>query len=234
MSDSIKDAIILAGGRGERLRPHTNDKPKPMVEIGGKPIFEYQLEQLIKAGVKRVVFAVSYKRKVLMDYVGDGSRYAIQVLYSIEEEPLGRGGGIKQAMEILKSLGDLGEKIIVTNGDNLWKLDVNGLVEKSNDSLATIVVVPLRSPYGVVDSNEQDQITGFREKPILPYWINAGIYIFNKKIKDLLPDVGDHETETFPHLPREKFLVFKSEDYWRGVDTAKDLTDAEKELALLS
>lgn len=233
MSSGIKDAIILAGGRGERLRPHTNNRPKPMVEVGGKPIFEYQLEQLIKAGVKRVVFAVSYKKEVLMDYVGDGSRYAIQVLYSIEEEPLGRGGGIKQAMGMLGSLGDLGEKIIVTNGDNLWKLDVNGLVEKSNDSLATIVVVPLRSPYGVVDSNEQDQITGFKEKPILPYWINAGIYIFNKKIKDLLPDVGDHETETFPSLPREKFLVFKSEDYWRGVDTAKDLTDAEKELALL-
>lgn len=234
MADSIKDAIILAGGKGERLRPHTNDRPKPMVEVGGKPIFEYQLEQLIKAGVKRVVFAVSYKREVLMDYVGDGSKYGIKVLYSVEEEPLGRGGGIKKAMGLLGSLGDLGEKIIVTNGDNLWKLDVNGLVEKSNDSLATIVVVPLRSPYGVVDSNEQDQITGFKEKPILPYWINAGIYVFNKKIKDLLPDVGDHETETFTRLPREKFLVFKSQDYWRGVDTAKDLSDAEKELALFS
>jgi len=230
MVDSIKDAIILAGGKGERLRPHTNDRPKPMVEVGGKPIFEYQLDQLIKGGVRRVVFACSYKREVLMDYVGDGSRYGIKVLYSVEEEPLGRGGGIKKAMKVLGSFRDLEEKIIITNGDNLWKLNINSLVEKSDNALATVVVVPLRSPYGVVDFNQQDQIIGFKEKPILPYWINAGIYVFNREIKDLLPDVGDHETETFPNLAKDKFLVFKSQDYWRGVDTAKDLTDAEKEV----
>lgn len=226
----IKQAIILAGGKGERLRPYTNDRPKPMVEVSGKPILAYQLSQLKKAGIREVVFACSYQRETLQKHLDSGERYGIKALFSVEEIPLGRGGGIKKAMQMLPAGW---EDVVIANGDNLWKLDLAGLIKKHQEkgAIATIVVVPLKSPYGIVDFNEQDEILGFKEKPILPHWVNAGIYVFSKEIEPLLPDEGDHEIETFPKLPSSRFLVFKSTDYWRGVDTVKDLTEAEKEVA---
>jgi NDP-sugar pyrophosphorylase family protein len=226
----LKHAIILAGGKGERLRPVTNDRPKPMVEINGKPILSYQLQQMTQAGVEEVVFAVSYHKEVLQAHVAGGETYGIRAAYSIEDTPLGRGGGIKQAM---RELSAGWEDVLVTNGDNLWKLDIADIYKqhKSHNALVTMVVNPLRSPYGIVEFDEAYQVLGFREKPILPHWINSGIYIFNKEVYDMLPDLGDHETETFPKLPKEKFFVYKSEEYWRGVDTMKDLTEAEKEVS---
>lgn len=225
----VKSAIILAGGKGERLRPYTNDRPKPMVEVAGRPILAYQLDQLKKAGVEEVVFACSYQREALQKHIGSGSKYGIKALFSIEEIPLGRGGGIKKAM---KQLPENWQDVVVLNGDNLWKLDLLGMMKKHHErtAIATIAVVPLRSPYGVVEFNKQDEILGFKEKPLLPHWINPGIYIFSREIEPLLPDEGDHEIETFPKLPQDRFIVFKSTDYWRGVDTVKDLTEAEKEV----
>ncbi|MBI4036929.1 nucleotidyltransferase family protein, partial [Candidatus Daviesbacteria bacterium] len=223
MTSKIKHAIILAGGKGERLRPHTNDRPKPMVEVGGKPILSYQLEQLKKAGIEEMVFAVSYQKEALQKHVNGGENYGVKVGYSVEEMPLGRGGAIKQAMKHLT--GDW-QDVVVANGDNLWQIDFPGLIaqHQQNNALATLVVVPLKSPYGIVEFNDQEQVLGFEEKPILPHWINAGVYIFSKEIMSLLPDLGDHETETFPKLPKERFLVFQSTNYWRAVDTVKDLT----------
>ncbi len=225
----VKSAIILAGGKGERLRPFTNDRPKPMVEINGKPILAYQLAQLKAAGIAEVVFACSYQREALQKHLDSGSRYGIKAFFSIEDTPLGRGGGIKKAMRMLPKGW---ENVVIANGDNLWKLDLQGLIKKheENKAIATIVVVPLKSPYGIVEFNDSDEILGFKEKPILPHWVNAGVYVFSKEIETLLPDEGDHEIETFPKLPTKRFLVFKSTDYWRGVDTVKDLTEAEKEV----
>jgi len=225
----VKTAIILAGGKGERLRPYTNDRPKPMVEIAGRPILAYQLDQLKAVGIEEIVFACSYQREALQKHLNSGKKYGVKASFSVEETPLGRGGGIKKAMSMLP----VGwENVVITNGDNLWKLDINGLIKKHQErgAIATIVVVPLKSPYGIVEFNDSDEILGFKEKPILPHWVNAGVYVFSRGIEPLLPDEGDHEIETFPKLPTKRFLVFKSTDYWRGVDTVKDLTEAEKEI----
>lgn len=225
----IKYAIVLAGGKGERLRPYTDDRPKPMVEIAGKPILAYQLEQLKKVGVEEVVFTLSYQREVLQNHVGDGQRYGLKATYSIEETPLGRGGAIKQAMSMLP---DDWQEVIIFNGDNLWKVDLEEMINQHHQTkaIATMVVSPLKSPYGTVEFDDQNHVTKFLEKPILPHWLNSGIYIFNKEIELLLPNIGDHETETFPKLSKDKFFVFKSTDYWRGIDTVKDLIEAEKEV----
>lgn len=226
----VKQAIILAGGKGERLRPLTNDRPKPMVEINGKPILAYQIEKLKKAGIEEVVFACSYMHEVIEEYFGDGSKFGIKAVYSIEETPKGRGGGIKQAMDKLSTGWG---QVVVMNGDILWGGDINNLIKLHQDknAIATILVSPLVSPYGIVDINENDEVLGFREKPVLDqYWINAGYYVFSSEIYHLMPDVGDHETETFPKLPKERFVACKSHDYWRGVDTIKDRTEAEKEV----
>lgn len=225
----IKSAIILAGGKGERLRPYTNDRPKPMVEIGGKPIFQYQLDQMREEGIDEIVFACSYQKENLKKYLNDGKDFGVKVIYSEEETPLGRGGAIKQAMRAIPDF----ENVLITNGDNLWKIDLKSLVQKHENrkAMVTMVVVPLKSPYGIVEFNDKDEVEGFKEKPVLPHWVNAGVYVFSKEILNLLPDIGDHETETFPVLPKDRFFVFKSTDYWRGVDTVKDLTEAEKEVA---
>lgn len=225
----VKEAILLAGGKGERLRPHTNNRPKPMVELNGKPIILYVVEALQKAGITEIVFACSYLHEKIEEFFGDGSKFGVKAYYSIEKEPLGRGGGIKQAMSKLPKTF---ENIFVANGDQLWVLDIPGMVKKHEErnAIATDLVVPLKSPYGIVEFDEEDNILGFKEKPVLPHWINAGVYIFNKEIEPLLPQMGDHETETFPKLPKERFIVYKSRDYWRGIDTIKDLSEAEKEI----
>lgn len=224
----IKNAIILAGGKGERLRPHTDDKPKPMIPLAGRPAVENQVIQFKKAGVENIVFAVAYKKEVLMDYFGDGSKWGLNIKYSQEDEPLGRGGGIKKAMSYLPSDW---ENVYATNGDNLWRVDFERFeqVHISNGALATMMVVKLRSPYGIVHIDDLDRIEGFVEKPLLPHWLNAGIYIFDRSMHERLPDKGDPEYETFPHLPKNKFLAFKSEGYWKGFDTIKDLSEAEQE-----
>lgn len=226
----INCAIILAGGKGERLRPLTNDRPKPMIEINNKPILEYIIEQLTKAGIDEIVFACSYMHEVIEEYIGDGSKFGIKAKFSIEDSPLGRGGGIKQAM---KRLTPGWKDVFVANGDQIWLLDVAEMIKQheSRNALVTDLVVPLKSPYGIVEFNDQGQILGFSEKPVLPHWINAGVYVFSKEVEHLLPDIGDHEVEMFPILPKERFIVFQSTDYWRGIDTVKDKTEADKEVS---
>src|SRR3990167_7678460 len=93
----VNCAIILAGGKGERLRPYTNDRPKVMVEVAGKPILAWQIEWLKSQGITKFVLTVSYKYEVVQEYFGDGSEFGIEIDYSIEDSPLGRGGGIKKA-----------------------------------------------------------------------------------------------------------------------------------------
>lgn len=219
-------AIILAGGKGERLRPLTNDRPKVMVEVAGKPILVWQIEWLKSHGITNFVLTVSYKHEVVQKFLGDGSKLGIKVSYSIEEKPLGRGGAIKKALKdpILKD----SQNVVVTNGDVVTKFNLSNMIKKHEDENASIslLLVPYLSRWGVVNV-EDDHIVGFNEKPRLPYWINGGVYIFNKEVENLLPDVGDHETETFPKIPKEKFLGFKDEGFWRAVDVVKDRSEAE-------
>lgn len=224
----ITSAIILAGGRGERLRPYTNDRPKVMVEIAGKPILAWQIEWLKSFGITKFVLTVSYKHEVVEDYFGDGSKFGIEIDYSIEETPLGRGGGIKKAFK--SSLISKENDVVVCNGDIITKLDLSKMIDEhlTQKALVTLLLVPYISRWGVVKVDEQSShISGFEEKPKLPYWINGGIYLFNREVEPMLPEVGDHEKETFPKIPKNKFLGFKDVGFWRAVDVVKDKSEAE-------
>lgn len=224
----ITTAIILAGGKGERLRPLTDDRPKVMVELDGKPILAWQIEWLKSHGIKKFVLTVSYKHEVVQKYFGDGSKFGIEVDYSIEDTPLGRGGGIKKAFKSPLVSGET--DVVVCNGDIITKLNLTDMIIEhfNQKALVTLLLVPYLSRWGVVKIDEQNHVTGFEEKPKLPYWINGGIYIFNKEVEPLLPEVGDHEKETFPKIPKEKFLGFKDEGFWRAVDVVKDKSEAEE------
>jgi NDP-sugar pyrophosphorylase family protein len=225
-------AIVLAGGKGERLRPHTDDRPKPMVEIKGYPILAYQLSWLQRRGVGEVVVSCGYLHHVIQDYLGDGSVYGLDIKYSIEDTPLGRGGGIKAAFAQLDP-AQADRPVVVTNGDILTDLKLEDMMQAHVERgvLATMYLAPLQSPYGVVDVDPESFVLTFREKPELPYWINAGVYIFSPAIYPHLPDKGDVEDTTFPQLAAERQLsAYLSRAYWRAVDTAKDLSEVSREL----
>src|SRR5262249_8480200 len=226
----MKQAIILAGGKGERLRPMTEDRPKPMVDILGSPLLAYQLRWIRSYGIERVVICCGYRHEVIRSYVGDGSRWNLHVEYLVEDEPLGRGGALKSA---LRTLGGAHDEVLACNGYLVTNVHIAGLcaTHRQNGPLASIVTVPLKSPYGVIDLSADDTVSGFREKPELPFWINAGIYVLNREIFDLLPDRGDHEVLTFPELGAAKRLrAYKTRAFWRTVDTVKDLTEIRSEM----
>jgi len=223
-------AIVLAGGKGERLRPLTDKRPKAMVEIAGAPLLSYNINWLRFNGCDKITIACGYLSEVIQDYFGDGTKYGVQISYQIEAEALGRGGALKNALQ--STAHD--EPVLALNGDILTTLNVSELLEyhKTKKPLATIVAAPFKSQYGIIEHREDGLVSGFLEKPELPYWINAGIYIFEPQIVNYLPDRGDHEEMTFPLLAQRGMLQsFCSRAFWHSVDSVKDLYALESNLA---
>ena len=228
---SFMQAIVICGGKGERLGALTSNCPKGMIRINGKPLLEYHLDWLKKYGIKEVIFACGHLHDQIQEYFGDGNKFSVKVHYSIEDKPLGRGGAIKKAWQKLEK----NNIVIVTNGDIYTEMDLKNAIlvhSEKNKSIGiegTICLFPYQSSYGIVMVDGEHRINSFEEKPVLPYWINGGIYIFNYRIKDFLPEVGDHETETFPVLTAKKLLYgYTSNSYWRSVDTVKDVNEFSK------
>jgi NDP-sugar pyrophosphorylase family protein len=222
-------AITIVGGRGERLRPLTNDRPKCMVHLGGRPILEYQIDWLRDGGVTDLIISCGYFHEVIQQHVGEGQRFGMRVKYAIENEPLGRGGALKLAYQQVPDEVDI---VIATNGDNVITQPLEPLVRqhRRTGAVATLLLAQLRSPYGIVQQKGK-RITGFREKPLLPHWISAGVYVLSREFFEGLPDVGDHEDEHFPRLAAEGGLYgYRSMAYWKAIDTAKDLREAEDAL----
>lgn len=223
-------AIVLAGGKGERLRPFTEDRPKPMVEIMGIPMLGFQFQWLQGQGVTEVIVSCGYRHEVVEAYFGNGERLGLRIRYAVEQEPLGRGGALRLALAQVPENEDL---VIATNGDVITNLKLAPVLEahRAAQRLATIVLTPFISPYGLVETDGDDRVTHFREKPELPYWINAGVYVLSRGIRDHLPERGDHEVTTFPDLARAgKLGAYKSTSYWRGVDTIKDVNEVATEM----
>lgn len=222
-------AIVLAGGKGERLRPLTEDRPKSMVPLLGKPILEYQVEWVRDSGATDVIVACGYLHEAIEDYFRDGSRWGLRISYSVEKEPLGRGGGLKLGF---RQVPESEPFVIATNGDNVHTQPLAPMVRqhRRTGAVATLLLTQLRSPYGIVQQRG-NRIVGFREKPLLPHWLSAGAYVLNREFFAGLPDVGDHEDELFPRLAKEGRLYgFRSRAYWKAIDTLKDLNEAAAQL----
>ena len=223
-------ALILAGGKGERLRPLTDNMPKSMVPVLGKPILWHQLNWLHYHGISNVVVLGGYYWEVIRDYLSQTDDWDMEIDFSIEETPLGRGGAIKQGLSKVPSSAG---HFVALNGDEILGVDLGQVIEihRRGDNLATIVLAPLRSPYGVVDVGPGDKITGFREKAELPFWVSTGVYVMNRSIEDELPDLGDHETTTFPRLAtRGQLGAFYTRTMWQTVNNLKELKAAEEAL----
>lgn len=225
----VRQAVILTGGKATRLRPYTDDRPKPMVEIAGKPIIFRQLEWLQASGVTHVVVSCGYKAEVLREALTPETFPDLKIRFALEEEPLGRGGGLKFAAAELFFL----EPWYGLNGDVLTDLPLKDFSTQhvTSQNVATLALAPLRTSWGVVDVDD-GQVTGFRQSPVLPYWLNAGVYCFDFEMRDELPDKGDHEDSTFPKLAEAGRLgAYFIQGYWRGIDNAKDVAEATAELS---
>lgn len=227
-------ALVIAGGEGERLRPLTLDRPKPMLPVAGKPILEYQLRWLAENGVTDAVLLCGYKSQVVREHFSDGSGFGLRVHYSNEDEPLGRGGALRLGYGLVPGDED---PVIATNGDILTNQPLAPLLaqHERTGATATVMLTALRSPYGIARQDRSGRILAFDEKPLLPHWINAGVYVLSRSFFQRLPERGDHETTAFPELATEgKLYGYRSRAYWRSVDTFKDLSAAASEVAELA
>ena len=229
-------ALILAGGKGERLRPLTDSLPKPMVPLDGRPLLWHQIRWLRSGGVTDATLLVGYMAEAIIDYFGDGANCGVSIQYHREERALGRGGALRAGLDMAPAT--VRGPVIAVNGDIITDANLGDLLAdydaRSNaggEHLATILTVPMASPYGIVDCGTTGLVDGFREKATLPYSINGGVYALAPGIRDLLPLVGDHEDSTFPMLARQgRMSAVRTEAFWRSVDSFRDLSEAETHL----
>lgn len=210
-------AIILAGGRGKRLRPVTDYVPKPLVPIKNIPIIEWQIKYLKKFGIKEVIICTGYKADMIESYL-NVKKLGIKIKFSIEKSPLGTGGAIKKAGKMIKE-----KSFFVINGDTITNIDLRKLASKKN----SIAAIELRTKYGVLEV-ESDKIINFKEKKEIPdSWMNAGIYHLEKEIIKKLPVKGDIEKTVFPDYAKKGLLntiKFKNVE-WFSVDSFKDMEE---------
>ena len=217
----------MAGGRAERLGEAAGGRPKSLVEVGGKPLAAYQVTQLAQAGVGRVLVscAAGQEDAFLAALGGIGP----EIVPVGEPEPLGRGGGIRNAAGARREGGDL----FTLNGDEILDVDLDALLERQRaaGAAATITVAQVRSPFGVVEL-DGDRVRGFREAPKLDQWVSCGVYVLGEEALERIPERGDHETTTFPELAaRGRLRAHRHEGVWLTVNTPKDLRVANEYLA---
>jgi len=222
------EAIVLAGGKAERLGDAAGGRPKALVDVAGLPLLAYQVGRLARAGVERVIVSCAAGQGSLFEEELGG--LGVELACAEEPERLGRGGGIRFAARLRRERGD----VYAMNGDELVDVDFAALLRRHRDAraAATVAVARPRSPFGVVDLGEDDAIVGFSEGGRIPYWVNCGIYVFSEEAVERLPERGDHETTTFPELAAERRLyAYRHEGLWLTVNTPKELRAAAEHVA---
>jgi NDP-sugar pyrophosphorylase family protein len=222
------EAIVLAGGKAERLGDAARGRPKALVDVAGMPLVAYQVARLGRAGVSRLIVACAVGQGELFEQALAGVGPEIAV--AEEPERLGRGGGIKFAARERRESGDF----YALNGDELVAVDFAALIERHLEgaAVATVAVARPQSPFGVVDMDEDGVIVGFTEAGQIPYWVNCGVYVFAEEMVERLPDRGDHETTTFPELAAEgRLYAYRHEGLWLTVNTPKELRTASEHVA---
>src|SRR6185295_14516136 len=229
-------ALILAGGKGTRLRPLTMHTPKPIVPIANRPFLLYQLELLKRADVRDVILSLSYQPQKIEDKLGDGTDYDVRITYTVEASPLGTAGAYRNAAGLIR------ETTVVFNGDVLTDIDLNDVIRlhRERGAAATIVLTPVPNPtaYGLVETETDGRVRRFLEKPkpeeVTCDTINAGIYILEPHVLDYVPE-GEpfmFEYGVFPQLLEraEPFYAYTWRGYWRDIGTAASYLQANMDV----
>lgn len=232
-------ALILAGGKGTRLRPLTVYTPKPIVPVLNRPFLLYQIDVLKKAGITDITLSLSYQPDKIEQVLGDGSEYGVKLRFITEPHPMGTGGAYRYAAD------DIRETTLVFNGDILTDVDISSVVEFhcEKKAEATLVLTPVENPsaYGLVETDQAGKILQFREKPapeelagLTVNTINAGIYVLEPGILDMIP-MGENysfEYAVFPEiLKKEKpfYAFILDKNYWRDIGTPKSYWEAHQD-----
>ncbi len=219
--------ILMAGGLGSRLQPLTNDCPKPLLEIGSKPILETILENFIEYGFEKFYLAVNYKAEMIERYFGDGSNFGVKIRYIHEKKRMGTAGALSLMPEKPKV------PVVVMNGDLLTKVNFQHLIDfhMERKSVATMCVreYSYKIPYGVIEI-EKGQIAKLQEKPACSAFVNAGIYVLNPEVIDRIPpDTFFDMPDLFNELIAEKktTAAFPIREYWMDIGQMDDFKKAE-------
>lgn len=227
---NINTAVVLAGGPGERLKPLTENLPKGMVEICGKPLLQWIVEWLRDNKVKRIVLGVVYMKEKIINYFGDGANFNVDIKYSVHTVEGGTAEGFRLAINRYIDQ----DSFFAMNGDQITDLNLNDLADfhKKYNSIVTIAVTNPHCPYGHVQVNGKYDVIGFTEKPFCPHALcNTGIYVFNREILHYLPERGDVEKTTFSTLAKfHRLKMYPFNGFFVTVNTYKDLIEAEEAL----
>lgn len=222
-------AVIMAGGFGSRLRPLTDDLPKPMLPINGRPIMERIIEQLRQAGIRRIHVSTHYKPEKIVEYFGDGKRFGVDLTYINEETPLGTGGA-------LGLMDQPDQPLLVVNGDILTQVNFRILFEYHKDHQSEITIAAqqyeMQVPYGVLEC-EGSRVTGLKEKPKMEFLVNAGIYILEPGILKLIPkntffNMTDLIQSALDH--QNKVVTFPIHEYWQDIGRHDDYDQAQDDV----
>lgn len=217
-----KRAVVLAGGKGTRLRPYTVTLPKPLMPVGDYPILEVIVRQLTAQGFDRITMAVNHQANLIRAFFGDGGDWGVGIDYSLEPQPLSTIGP-------LRLINDLPEQFLLMNGDVLTDLSFAALYERHSHSDACFTVAAARRTqsidYGVLTANDAGRLTGFSEKPSVDYLVSMGVYIMNR---DVLNEVPANTPYGFDHLMRDLLArqaavdVFGYDGYWMDIGRPDD------------
>lgn len=228
--------ILLVGGLGTRLMPLTRHTPKPMLPVAGLPVTEHQLAMAKNAGITTVILATSYLSEVFIPYFGDGSKFGMKLFYAVEKEPLGTGGAIRNAADLLGR----DESIVIFNGDVLSSHNLRGQIQfhEENDADATLHLTQVEDAraYGCVPTDSNERVIAFLEKMENPptKTINAGCYVFSPSVIDEIAPktVVSIERETFPYLVSSGKRVFGylDQSYWLDIGTPIALMKGSRDL----
>jgi NDP-sugar pyrophosphorylase family protein len=223
-------AIVMAGGQGTRLRPLTEDVPKPMLPVGGRPLMEHIIEQLRDVGVRKVNVATHYQSQKIVEHFGDGSSFGVEISYVNEETPLGTGGA-------LGLMAPPEDPVLVINGDILTDVDFRSMqaFHREHDADMTVAVrrFEVQVPYGVVECTGP-KLTGLREKPQISFFVNAGIYLLEPTVYQYVP-ANRHlnMTDLIKTLVSERKTVvsFPVREYWLDIGQHADYARAQEDAA---
>ncbi len=225
--------LILAGGQGTRLTPYTTTIPKPLVPVGNLPILEIVIRQLKHFGFETIILAVGHLASQLEAYFGHGEKWGVKISYSYEATPLGTAGPIAL-------VDDLSDPFLVMNGDILTSLDYRPMVEfhRRAGGVATIACCQkeVRINLGVLETNKEDRLLGYLEKPVLTYSVSMGAYVFSRRVLSYLQE---GERVDLPDLMKrlirneQAVSLYRFDGYWRDIGTVEDYEQANREFALV-
>ncbi len=225
------EALLMAGGEGKRLRPLTETTPKPLLKVGDKPIIEYNIDRLINVGIKKITISINYLGEQLVDYFKDGEEKGVKIAYAKETKPLGTIGSIHLCDEFEY------EDIIVMNSDILTNIDFVDFYKTYKNSGADMAVAAtsyhVDVPYAVLEADDQQTVKSLKEKPRYTYYSNAGIYILNKKLLEMIPkDTFFDITDLMDKMLAMdlKLVTFPINGYWLDIGKHEDFKKAQEDI----